>query len=294
MDLIVGVTGTLGREIAKLSTTRGRRVRGLIRESSRADRVRELEALGVQLTYGDLKIPATLPQLLEGVDTVISTASATNSQTPGDSIETVDGAGQLALIDAARAAGARRFVFVSFPVSSLEFSLQSAKRKAEERLVASGMSYTILQPPNFLEIWFSEALGFDAKRRSARLFGGGYGKVSFISFKDVARVAVESLYQPATIDRTIRFGGPEALSQRDVVRIFEELLRETFTLEVVEKAALEAQYEQREDPVGRTYAALMLLCGARDEYVLSPPTEWVTGPLVSAREFAEGVVSAQT
>jgi NADH dehydrogenase len=292
MDLIVGSTGLLGSAIAHRLLQRERRVRALVRSSSPADRVDDLEQRGAQLAYGDLKMPGTLAKACVGVDTVISTASSTNSRAEGDSIETVDGAGQLALIDAAREAGVGRFVFVSFPVSTLEFSLQTAKRAAEQRVIASGMTYTILQPPHFLEVWFNQALGFDWKQRTARLFGGGEAKVSFISFEDVASATVRALDAPTAANRTLRVGGPEALSQCDVVRIFESVTRAKFELQHVETAALEAQYAQPDDPVARTFAALMLLCGVRDEYAIPPGTEWVQGPLKTARQFAEQVVQS--
>ncbi len=56
------------------------------------------------------------------------------SRQEGDSIESVDRQGQLALIDAAAAAGVKRFILVSFPSVEVDFPLQSAKRAVEERL----------------------------------------------------------------------------------------------------------------------------------------------------------------
>lgn len=82
------------------------------------------------------------------------------------------------------------------------------------------------------------------------------------------------------------------MSQRDVVRIFETLTRTQFQLQNVENAALEAQYNQTEDSVARTFAALMLLCGARSEFAIAPGAEWVQNPLTTASQFAKRVVSA--
>ncbi|HKU40104.1 MAG TPA: NmrA family NAD(P)-binding protein, partial [Polyangiales bacterium] len=93
VDLVVGATGMLGSQIASQLLRSGRRVRALVRASSRPERVAQLKDAGAELVYGDLKEPHTLSAACGGVSSVISTASATNSRASGDSIETVDGTG---------------------------------------------------------------------------------------------------------------------------------------------------------------------------------------------------------
>ena len=121
---------------------------------------------------------------------VISTASSTLSRQQGDSIETVDHYGQLALVEAARGAGVARFVFVSFRENpDVQFPLTIAKRAVETALESSGMAYTILQVSYFMEVWLTPALGFDVANRHVRIYGDGDQLVSWISYRDVARVA---------------------------------------------------------------------------------------------------------
>ena len=294
IDLVVGATGVLGGEIAGELAQRGRRVRALVRSNARPERVAQLRAAGVELVYGDLKQPQTLEAACAGVSTVISTASSTNSRVQGDSIETVDGSGQLALVEAARQAAIEQFVFVSFPASPLEFPLQSAKRAVESSLRESGLGYTVLQPAPFFEIWFSEVLGFDWRRRNARLFGGGNAKISFVSYHDVVRVVVGVLGNPAAMGRTLAFGGPARVSQRDVLGIFEELTNARFNVESIDAGLLATQLEQPGDSLARSFAALMLLGGARDEYALA--SDALAGvvdlELTSARAFVEQLVAA--
>src|ERR1041384_755644 len=114
MVLVVGATGFLGMEVCRQLRSAGKPVRGLVRGTSDPAKVDELRRLGVELVRGDLKDAASLPSACAGVQTVISTASSTLSRQEGDSIDSVDRRGQLALIDAARAAGVAHFVFVSF------------------------------------------------------------------------------------------------------------------------------------------------------------------------------------
>lgn len=288
MDLVIGATGMLGSEIVGELRRRGRNVRALVRSGSAPERLAQLESLGVELVQGDLKVPATLAAVCEGVEHVISTASSTQSRRTGDSIDSVDQQGQLNLFEAARRAGVTQLVLVSFPHSQLQFPLQSAKRASEAALRASGIPYTVLQPPHFYETWFSPALGFDWRSRTVRYFGNGAAKVSFVSFKDVARVAAEVLGQPAALNQTLVFGGPSAISQRDMVAMFEAVLEERFRSETVDEGALQRQCEDGPDALSKSFAALMLLCGALGDFRVNNENlkGLVDFPFLSAEQFA--------
>lgn len=86
-----------------------------------------------------------------------------------------DRQGQIALIDAAKAAGVRRFVLVSFnhQKAPAKCALTDAKDEAEKHLMQSGMESTILRASIFMEVWLSPALGFDAASGSATIYGTG-------------------------------------------------------------------------------------------------------------------------
>jgi len=271
MDLVVGATGMLGREVCHLLRGRGRRVRALTRESSNPATVARLRDSGAEIVQGDLKNRASLDAACRGADTVISTASATLSRQPGDSIEAVDRRGQLDLIEAAAAAGVRRFVLISFPGTDLEFPLQSAKREVEARLQRSGMAYTILQPTCFSEVWLSPSLGFDVAAAHARIYGNGHNRVSWISLHDVALFTVAALETPRAGNTVIRLGGPEALSALDVVQLAERLTGRTFAVQHVPEAALRAQYDAATDPMEKTFAALMLYNARGDVVDMGAP-----------------------
>ena len=98
--LVVGATGLLGPEICRRLTAAGHQVRALVRPTSDTGKRTALTALGVELAEGDLTNPASLPRACGGVHAVISTASSTHSHGGGNSIESVDHHGQLALVDA--------------------------------------------------------------------------------------------------------------------------------------------------------------------------------------------------
>ena len=262
MDLVVGATGNLGTEICRELRARKRPVRALVRAKSEPDKIAALRDLGVVIMLGDLKEPVSLQSACDGVDTVVSTASCTQSRSQGDDIESVDRAGQLELVGTAEACGVTRFVYVSFPQTHLSFPLQDAKRAVETALVTSGMNYTVLRPPHFLEGWFSPALGFDATAGKARLFGEGAGAMSWVSMYDVARVAAACVENSAAQRKMITFGGPAAVSQRDVLALFEQAAGNSFEVEHVPVELLEQQLEHAETPLERSFAALMLIAGS--------------------------------
>src|SRR5262245_38967239 len=147
--LVVGATGVLGREVCRQLAAAGKKVKGLVRTSSQKGKVNGLHELGVETVTANMKGTQSLCQSFQNVDAIISAASSTSSRQKGDSIETVDRAGQLKVAEAASAAGVQHVVFISFPPyppSTPEFPLQSAKRAVEDRLKSKNSSYTILQP----------------------------------------------------------------------------------------------------------------------------------------------------
>lgn len=258
MILVVGATGLLGTEICRLVTQRGNPLRALVRGTSNPDRVAHLKSIGAEQVRGDLKDRPSLDAACRGVSAVISTASSTMSRQDGDSIESVDRQGQLSLIDAAIAAGVKRFILISFPTVEANFPLQSAKRAVEQRLRRSGMTYTILWPTFFTEVWLSPALGFDATNGKAQIYGAGQNKISWISFQDVAQFAVAALDNPQAKNAVIQLGGPEPLSPLEVVRLAEQVTRKRFDVQHVSEEALRAQYSSAADPLQQSFAALML------------------------------------
>ena len=230
----------------------------MIRTTSDANKVTHLKESGIEIVKGDLKDKSSLENALRGVSVVISTVSSTLSRQEGDSIQTVDEDGQINLIDAAVSAGISQFIYVSFCGMPGEFPLQTAKRKVEKYLAESNLNYTILQPTCFMDVWLSPALGFDYPNAKATIYGDGKSKISWIAIKDVASFAIASLDNPAAQNKSIALGGPAALSQLEVVTIFEGTQGKKFDLQFVSEDMLRAQKEAAQDPLSESFAGLML------------------------------------
>jgi NADH dehydrogenase len=290
MNLVVGATGLLGAELCRRLAAKAKPVRALVRPSADPAKLERIRAAGVTFSQGDLKNPSTLEAACRDVTTVISTASSTFSRQAGDSIQTVDEQGQLNLLEAARASGVRHFIFISFPPMSEDCPLQQAKRKVEGRLIGSGLTYTILQPTFFTEVWLSPALGFDIARAQARIYGAGRNKISWISFLDVAEFAVASVENAAARNAVIKLGGPEALSPLEVVKICEELSGRQFALEHVPEEVLRAQKAAATDPFQESFAALMLSYAAGQPIEMRATLETFPVKLMSVRDYAKAAL----
>jgi NADH dehydrogenase len=235
MILVVGATGQLGGAITRRLLEQGQEVRILVRPDSPSEQLaaqgmatsaQELIAAGAKPGTGDLKDCPSLDRATAGVDVVITTA---NSALRGgaDNVETVDQTGNCSLIDAAAAAGVKQFIFVSVlgadPNSPVPFV--RAKATAEQRLRSSGMTYTILEPNFFMDVWVPMIVGGPVLAgQPVTLIGEGRRRHSMVAARDVAAFATAAVGNPAAADRTIPIGGPEALSWRDVIAAFERAL----------------------------------------------------------------------
>jgi NADH dehydrogenase len=283
----------LGRDICQRLMEAGQQVRALVRSSAEAGKRAALHTLGVELVEGDLKDGASLARACAGVQAVISTASSTLSRQEGDSIESVDRRGQLALVDAARQAGVDRFVFVSFRENPhIQFPLTVAKRAVEHALKSSGMAYTIIQASYFMEVWLTPALGFNVAEGRARLYGDGDQPISWISYRDVARAAADAVVEGVGRDMVVELGGPEALSPREVVRMFEAAGAGEIVTESVPVGALRRQLDTATDPLEQSFAGLMLQYAAGDSIDPATSTRLFPFQKVSVRDFITGQLAA--
>ena len=285
--LVVGATGLLGGATARLLHAAGDEVRGLVRSDAAAERLPP----GVTAAWGDLELPESLPACVEGASVVVSTASAFPVDPRPDAIERVDRNGQLALIDAAVAAGVRRFVYVSFPPSRPDFPFQRAKRVVEARLAGSEMESVVLQPGKFMDVWFSPPLGLDLAARSARLYGGGVTPQSWVAVEDVAAVAAHAAGDRDYAGRTVVFGGPAPRTQSEVVDLLEGLVGAPFARVVVPAETLEGMRASPE-PTMESLGAILLQATVPDVLPSVTALPGVAAPGITVQRFLGGLVGA--
>ena len=222
MILVVGATGQVGGLIARTLVDRGRPVRALVRGTPGDGVV----PAGAQTVVGDLKDPQSLATACRGVSAVVTTANSVG-RSGVDTVESVDRRGNHDLIEAAAAAGVRRFVFTSAlgasPDSPIPFL--RAKAETEQHLRASGMDWTILQPNLFMDTLVPAVVGGPALAgKPVTIVGQGRRRHSFVAARDVAAYAVAALDHHRAVGRVLVIGGPQPLSWQDVVGMFEQAL----------------------------------------------------------------------
>lgn len=293
MILVVGSTGLLGSEISRQLAAAGKPVRAMVRPTSDPAKVDGLRECGAEIVKGDLRDRSSLDAACQGVDAVISTVSSMPfSYVAGENdIQTVDLEGLRSLIDAAQAAVVQHFMYTSFSGQiDLECPLRNAKRAVEKDLQESGLTYTILRPSCFNEVWLSPAVGFDHANGKARIYGSGENPISWISYPDVAQFAVDSLDNRAARNAALELGGPDALSALEVVKIFEKASGREFELEHVPLEALEAQRQSATDAMQESFAALMCCVAMGDTIDMRETLKAFPVQLTSVQDYAAAAV----
>jgi len=287
MILVIGATGILGMQICRILSEKQKPFRAMVRVSSDQWKVDQLSKMGADIFVGDLKYPVSLSRACEGIREVISTASSTITQQEGDSIQSVDLNGQIDLVNAAKNSGVKKFVFISFTENpDIDYPLNRAKREVEKSLKESGMNWTSLWAGYFMESWLSPALGFDHTHAKVRIYGSGERKISWISFRDVAKFAVHALYSHLADNAIIKVGGPQQLSPKEVVKIFEDVQERTFNVEYVPVEALQKQKESATDPLEESFAGLMLQYAAGDRIDMREILQKIRVNMTSVKEYA--------
>lgn len=293
MILVAGATGVLGSEIVRRLRARGEEVRAMVRATSAPEKVERLQKTGAEIVRADVKEPQTLLAACDGVNAVISTITTILTSQPGDSFEATDGEGNKALIDAAKGAGVSKFVFVSFDTTkSPEMPLRDAKKDVEEHLKSSGMDYTILHPSLFFESWLGPMLFADPEAGTAKVYGDGTAKIRYVAVADVAEFAVQSLSRSVARNATVAVGGPDEISQRDAIRIFEEAYGKKFSLIEVPEAVLEAQLRAAQNPFDKTFAGLMLGVARGFDSGIQPQFDKFPMQMTSPREYVKRMANA--
>lgn len=139
---ITGGTGFVGQAVLDVLARRKLAVRALARSVPNEPRA------NVEWVQGSLDDPAALARLVAGAEAVIHIAGLTTAQDPVE-LDHANAAGTLGLVEAARAAGVPRFVFVS-SLAAREPALSAygaSKAKAETIVAASGLDWTTVRPP---------------------------------------------------------------------------------------------------------------------------------------------------
>lgn len=217
--LVVGASGTLGRQIVRRALDEGHKVRCLVRSPKKAAFLKEW---GAELMQGNLCYPETLPPALAGVTAIVDAATA--RPTDSLSIRQVDWEGKIALIQAAKAAGVERFIFFSILDAEKypNVPLMDIKRCTELFLAEAGINYTILRPSGFMQGLIGQ-YAIPILEGQAVWVTGESSPIAYMDTLDIAKFAIRALAVPETEKQTFPVVGPRAWSAEEIISLCERL-----------------------------------------------------------------------
>ena len=234
--LVVGATGTLGRQIARQALDAGHQVRCMVRTPRKASFLQEW---GCELTRGDLLEPASLDYALEGMDAVID--AATSRPDDPHSVYETDWDGKLNLFRACEKAGVKRLVFLSLLAADQhrQVPLMDIKYCTEKLLKESKLDYTILQGAAFMQGVIGQ-FAIPVLESQTVWVSGSPTAISYMNTQDVARFAVAALERAETVRRSFPVVGPKAWNTGEVVQLCERYSSKTARVFRVPPALMQA------------------------------------------------------
>jgi len=217
--LIIGGTGTLGRQIVLQALTKGYKVRCLVRNFRKASFLKEW---GVELTYGDLTKPETIPPCLKGITAIID--SSTSRPDELDSLKNVDWEGKLYLIEAAKAANIKRFIF--FSAQNVEqfnnIPLMKLKYNIEQKLKRSKIPYTIFRLTGFYQNLIGQ-YAIPVLENLPIWVTNENMSVSYMDTQDIAKFCLRSLQLPKTENQLFFLSGAKGWVSSEIIQLCEQL-----------------------------------------------------------------------
>lgn len=215
--LVVGSTGTVGRQVVRLLEGWGVQVRAMTRNPDAAGLPQ-----WVEIVRGDLTDPDSLERCLAGVGAAFLVWTAPEDSAPA-AIERI-------------AKHARRVVYLSAPIKTAHplFQQKNALRGIVERIEKliehSGLAWTFLRPGMFA----ANALGWWAPQmRAGDVVRWPYLQVPTapIDEQDIAQVAVRALCADGHTGKEYVLTGPESLSQWEQLKTIERAAGRSLRIE---------------------------------------------------------------
>ncbi len=216
--LVIGGTGTVGRQIAKTALDAGHKVRCIVRTPRKASFLQEW---GCEITQGNLLDPESLDYSLEGIDAVID--AATSRPDDPRSVYETDWEGKLNLYKACDRKGIKRVVFLSLLNAKRyrNVPLMDIKYCTENLLESSNLDYTILQGAAFMQGVINQ-FAIPVLETQTVWISSTPAEIAYMNTQDMARFAVAALQRPQTIRKSFPVVGPKAWKADEVVALCEK------------------------------------------------------------------------
>lgn len=217
--LVIGGTGTVGRQVVSQLVPKGAQVRALVRNPSAAHLPPQVEVV-----RGDLTLPETLDPCLDGIETVFLVWTAPAAAV-APAVERI-------------ARRATRIVLLSAPIKTAHPLFQQPNplramfEQMEQQIEASGLQWTFLRPgmfaANALSWWAPQISAGDVVRWPHLA-----APTAPIDERDIAAVAVRALCENGHAGAEYVLTGPESLSQFEQVSIIGSVIGRSLRIEEI-------------------------------------------------------------
>jgi len=198
--VITGASGHLGRAVAAETAALRGGGTGLVL-ASRSPAALDGLVPGAQPRHADFGDPESLATAFSGAERVVIIST-----------DDIDGraAGQIAAIDAAKAAGAAHILYTSMlsPVPENPATIAPSHRATEEHLRDSGVAFTILRAGFYADYQVYEAA--DALATGRLVHNRGGGRSAYLTRGDIARAVAAVLAAGGHEGRTLDLTGTVA------------------------------------------------------------------------------------
>nr|YP_009675034.1 photosystem I assembly protein Ycf39 [Rhizochromulina marina]QDH81885.1 photosystem I assembly protein Ycf39 [Rhizochromulina marina] len=227
--LVIGGTGTLGRQVVRQALTEGYQVRCLVRNIRKANFLKEW---GAELVYGDFTIPETLPLALRGISIVIDAATS-RPEDDSASLTQVDYVGKLALIRASQVAQIKQYVFFSI-IQNQNFSipLMKFKKQIENTLRESTLTYTIYQLSGFYQGLIAQYAVPILDQETIWLTDDATS-INYLNSQDIAKFCLRGLQIEESQNKTFALTGKKTWLSSDIIKLCETLSGQTAQIRYV-------------------------------------------------------------
>ena len=216
--LLVGATGTLGRQIAKLAVESGHQVRCIVRNPRKASFLQEW---GCELTKGNLLSRNDLAYALQDIEAVID--AATSRPDDPRSIYDTDWEGKLNLFNECEVKGIKRIIFLSILLTERfrNVPLMDIKYCTEKLLEKSDFDYTIFKCAAFMQGVIGQ-FAIPVLDSQAVWISGTPTKIAYMNTQDMAKIIMKSLDVPECNRKTLPLVGPKAWDADEVISVCEK------------------------------------------------------------------------
>ena len=216
--LLVGATGTLGRQIAKNAVENGHEVRCIVRNPKKASFLQEW---GCELTKGDLLRQDDISYALQDIEAVVD--AATSRPDDSKSIYETDWEGKLNLYNECEVKGIKRVIFLSILLTEQfrNVPLMDVKYCTEKLLEKSNFDYTIFKCAAFMQGVISQ-FAIPILDSQAVWMSGTPTKIAYINTQDMARIIVSSLENHGTHKLSLPLVGPKAWDANEIIALCEK------------------------------------------------------------------------